>query len=150
MLEALEAFGPAAFFRTSFILYPLVNALHILAIGILATAAMLMDLRVLGLGAGLPVDKVVGALRPVALVALTVAALSGLTLFSVQPVDYFANFAFRIKMLLLIAALLNAFLFASFRAHREPATPIAKLMAVLSIGLWISVLAAGRFIGFLM
>jgi hypothetical protein len=150
VLEALEAFGPAAFFRTSFILYPLVNALHILAIGALATVAILMDLRVLGLGRGLPVDKVIGGLRPVAVVALVVAALSGLTLFSVQPVDYFGNFAFQIKMLLLLAALLNAALFTTFRAHRRPDLAISKAMALLSMGLWISVLVAGRFIGFLM
>lgn len=149
MLEALEAFGPAAFFRTSIVLYPLVNAAHVLAIGALVTTALLMDLRMLGLGRGVPVQMAVHYLRPVAAGALVLAILTGLTLFSVQPVEYFGNFAFRVKMLLLVAAVLNALVFTTFRAHRQPEKPAARTMAVLSMGLWISVAVAGRFIGFL-
>ncbi len=149
MLEALEAFGPAAFFRTSFLLYPLVNALHILAIGALVTSAILMDLRVLGLGRRLEVDTVIGVLRPVAVTALAVVVLSGVTLFSVQPVEYFGNFAFQIKMLLLALALANAAAFTTFRVHRQATSGVAQGMALLSVGLWISVAIAGRFIGFL-
>lgn len=149
MLEALEAFGPAAFFRTSFVLYPLVNALHILAIGALVTSALLMDLRILGVAPGIAVETVVRYLRPVAVAALVVAVLSGLTLFSVQPVDYFENPAFLIKMGLLVLALTNAIAFTSFRAHRHPERSATRALALLSIGLWVSVAIAGRFIGFL-
>ena len=149
MLEALQAFGPAAFLRTSFYLYPLLNGLHVLAIGALVTSAALMDLRILGLGKNLPVENVVGALRPVAITALGFAVLSGLALFAVQPVDYFFNYAFRIKLVLLALALANALLFTTFRAHRRPEKTAARTMAILSIVLWISVAFAGRFIGFL-
>lgn len=149
MLEALEAFGPAAFFRTSFYLYPLVNVLHVLAIGALVTTALLMDLRVLGLARGLPAETVIRYLRPVAVTALTIAVLSGLTLFSVQPVEYFGNIAFQLKMLLLAAAAANAILFTTFRMHRPEKGAGAKIMALVSIGLWLSVAIAGRFIGFL-
>ena len=149
MLEALEAFGPAAFFRSSIYLYPVVNLIHVLAIGGLVTAAVLMDLRVLGLGKGLPAVTVISYLRPVAITAIIVAILSGLTLFSVQPVDYFANPAFRVKMILLVLAVLNATLFTSFRAHRSPADFGTKFMAVASVCLWISVAFSGRMIGFL-
>jgi hypothetical protein len=148
MLEALEAFGPAALFRTSFVLYPLVNALHILAIGALVTSAILMDLRVLGLGRRLETGVVIGGLRPVAAAALAVAILSGVTLFSVQPVEYFGNFAFQLKMLLLAVALANAVAFTTFRLHRRDGG-VPKALALVSIGLWISVAVAGRFIGFL-
>ena len=149
MLEALDAFGPAAFFRTSFILYPLVNTLHILAIGALVTSALLMDLRVLGLGRGIPLETVIRYLRPVAITALVIAVLTGVTLFSVQPVDYFNNPAFRIKMLLLILAVANAAAFTSFRIHRRAGEVWARGLALLSAFLWISVAVAGRFIGFL-
>jgi hypothetical protein len=149
MLEALEAFGPAAFFRTSIYLYPAVNLIHVLAIGALVTSALLMDLRVLGLGRGLSVETVIRYLRPVATTAIVIAVLTGLTLFSVQPVDYFENAAFRIKMVLLALAVLNAVGFTTFRAHRHPERPAAKVMAVLSMVLWVSVAFAGRMIGFL-
>lgn len=149
MLEALDAFGPAAFFRTSFILYPLVNTLHILAIGALVTAALLMDLRVLGVARGIALETVIHHLRPVAITALVIAVLTGVTLFSVQPVDYFNNPAFRIKMLLLIAAVANAAAFTSFRVERHANEVWTKVLALLSLILWISVAVAGRFIGFL-
>lgn len=149
MLEALEAFGPAAFFRTSVYLYPAVNLVHVLAIGALITSALLMDLSVLGLRRKLPPETAIAYLRPVAVTALVVAVLTGLTLFSVQPVDYWANPAFRIKMLLLVLAVLNAILFTSFRVHRNLEGAGAKSMALLSIGLWLSVAFAGRMIGFL-
>jgi hypothetical protein len=147
-LDALETFGPAAFLRTSFWLYPIVNATHVLAIGALVTAAVLMDMRVLGLGRSLPLEPVIRALRPVAIVALVIAALSGLTLFSVQPRDYLQNTAFLIKMGLLVLALVNAALFTSFRAHRQVGAA-ARSMAFVSALLWISVAVAGRFIGYL-
>ena len=138
MLEALESFGPAQLLRTSFVLYPLLNAVHILAIGTLVTTAALMDLRILGLGRGVAVEAVVAHLRPVAVAALAVAALSGFLLFTVQAVDYAANPAFQIKMLLLVLAVANALAFTSFRAHRHPGR-IAAAMAALSLGLWLSV-----------
>ncbi len=149
MLEAIEASGFAAFFRTSFVLYPLVNALHVLAIGALVTSAALMDLRILGLGRGIGAGTVIRSLRPVAAGALALAVLSGLTLFAVQPTDYFGNPAFRLKMVALLLAVLNAAVFASFRAHRDAAPASAKIMALASIVLWLTVAICGRFIGFL-
>lgn len=148
MLEALESFGPAQLLRGSFVLYPLLSLAHVLAIGALVTSAVLMDLRVLGAGGRLPLADVVRTLRPVAIGALGVAAVTGLLLFSVQAVDYADNLAFRIKLGLLVLAVANALAFTSLRADRRPERPDARLMALASIALWISVAVAGRFIGF--
>ncbi len=150
MLEAIEAFGPAVFLRTSFYAYPIINLIHVLAIGTLVTAAALMDLRVLGLGRAVPADTVIRYLRPVAIGALIVAILSGVTMFSVRPSEYFFSDVFRIKLALLALALLNALLFTSFRAHRNQSRIDTKLMALISIGLWVSVAFAGRLIGYTM
>lgn len=149
MLEAIESLGPAELMRTSFVLYPLLNLLHVLAIGALVTTAVLMDLRMLGLGRAVSAEAVVAGLRPIAVGALAVAVLSGVLLFSVRAVDYAANPAFRLKLLVLALALANALAFTSFRAHRRPGAAVTRAMAVLSIGLWLAVAAAGRFIGYL-
>lgn len=146
MLEALQASGPAAFLRGSFYLYPLLNAVHVLSIGALVTSALLMDLRVLGFGHTLPTATVLRQLRPVAVTALAAAAASGLLLFSVQPLDYAGNPAFQVKLLLLLAALANAAIFTFLRLHRHG----GGASALLSIGLWLGVLVAGRFIGFVL
>lgn len=148
MLEALEASWPAAFLRGSFVAYPLVNALHVLAIGALVTTVVLMDLRIVGLARSVPVEIVIRHLRPVAIGALAIAALSGLALFSVQPFDYWDNPAFRIKLGVLVLALANAAAFTSFRGHLQRQRALPRIMALASIGLWISVAISGRFIGF--
>jgi hypothetical protein len=145
LLEALGGNPVARFFRTSFYAYPVLNSVHILAIGALVTAAILMDLRILGAARGLPVETVIRYLRPVAVTALVLALLSGFLLFSVRPVDYVANLVFRTKMLLLVVAVANALLFTSLRMHRRGGAPLA----LVSIGLWLSVLFAGRLIGFI-
>ncbi len=150
MLEALEASGPASFLRTSFLAYPLLNALHVLSIGALVTSAALMDLRILGwVWRSLPVETVVGLLRPVAIGALLLAAMTGALLFSVQPFDYLDNPAFRIKLVLLAGAVLNALLFTVFRLHLDASRGVVQALAALSLILWIAVAGAGRFIGFL-
>lgn len=48
LLQAIEQLAPARELRASFYAYPLVNALHILAVGALLTSVILMDLRILG------------------------------------------------------------------------------------------------------
>ena len=72
-----------------------------------------------------------------------------MTPFSVRPLDYLRHTAFRIKLLLLILAVANAAAFTSFKLHRQAERMGARIMALISIGLWISVAVAGRFIGFL-
>jgi hypothetical protein len=148
LLEALEASGPAAFFRTSFYLYPLLSAAHILAIGAIVTCAILMDLRVIGFGKSVSAERVIKYLRPVAVTALCIAVLTGLLLFSVRPVHYVENTAFRIKLVLVAAAVLNALAF-SVASRRVGPRRLLPTLAVVSLLLWPSALIAGRFVGFL-
>ena len=147
LLRGLEASPPAALLRASFTLYPIVNAAHILAIGVLVTTALLMDARVLGFGRRLGSEVVIGSLRPITIGALLAALLTGFLLFSVRPLEYLYNPAFQIKMLLLAVAVVNAVAFTHFRLDRSPIG--GKLMAATSVALWLCVLLAGRFIGFL-
>jgi len=147
MLEALEAAGFARALRTSFYLYPIVNAAHILALGMLVTTALLMDARLLGLARRLPAATVIGTLRPVAIGALVIAAVTGFLLFSVRPLEYVGNPAFRIKLVLLALAVLNAGVATAFGDSKLD-HPLIPVLAACSILLWISALVAGRFIGF--
>ena len=148
----LERLPPVNALKLSFYAYPLVNALHILAIGALVTAVMLMDLRILGGLAALPRGAFLGAMRRTIALALTAAVLSGLALFSIRAQEYATNFAFLAKMTLLAAAGLNLLAFRLVRAPPGdgiPYPPTAKALAVLSMAIWTLVLVAGRFIGFI-
>ena len=149
LLEALAAWDVAAFLRTSFYIYPLLNAAHILAIGALVTSAALMDCRVLGLGRAVPVETVIAHLRPVAIGAALVAVVTGFLLFSVQPLDYWANGVFRLKLVVIGIALLNAAAFTVLRLHEPGRLVAGRVLAAGSIAAWLGAVIAGRFVGFL-
>ena len=85
---------------------------------------------------------------------LALALITGAWLFSVRPHDYAANPALPIKLGLLALALANvAWQHRSrgwARLQGGQAPPMAvRLRAALSLLLWVLVLLAGRWIGFL-
>jgi hypothetical protein len=153
VLEALEATAVATWLRHSTIAYPVVSALHIMAVGTLFGAALLMDLRLLGALRRLPVDVVVETLAPAAAWALAAAVATGVLLFSVSATDYVWNPAFRLKAAALALALANVAIvrltggWARFRRSGETAPALAG-QALASLVCWSAVLLAGRFIGF--
>ena len=88
----------------------------------------------------------------VASTGLVLALLTGFWLFSVKP-QYVANPAFLIKLGLLAFALGNVALQHSgprlrMALEREHAHTSVRSLAALSMVLWLSILVAGRWIGF--
>jgi hypothetical protein len=150
-LAAIEQWPYGRFLKTNFIAYPLVNAFHILSIGALLTSVGLMHLRLAGFAQNLPAEAFVGLLRRVTIIAFVCAVLSGLSLFSVKASDYAASPLFLTKLAIIVAAVLNFLLFSAMESRvpagvNRPAS--LKLMAVLSIGLWLGALFCGRMLGF--
>ena len=152
-LEWLGGLPHAEFLRRSATLYLLVNAAHILGIGLLVGAILPLDLRLIGLLREGSLTVLAPFLVRVAATGLALAMLTGLLLFSVKPVEYAANPAFLVKMALLLLGLVNIAL-----QHRsaawdrlcvggEASSPI-RLLAGLSFGIWLAALIAGRWIGF--
>ncbi len=146
MLRALSESGPAQMLRTSFVVYPVVNALHVAAIGGLFSMVALLDAKILvpGWRGGRGLDERV--LRHIALICMGIAVSTGFALFSVQPVDYAVNPAFRTKLVLLALALANAGIL--FLTSNRASPGRQRLQAAVSLAAWIGVLMAGRFIGF--
>ena len=149
-LQTIEQLGPVRLLKSSFLAYPVVNALHIAAIGALFTGVVLMDLAVLGAIRSVPREKLVALLRRVALGAFVAAAFTGLALFSIQATDYARNPAFLVKLGVIGLAALN-FLAFSILTRRSPngeTSTATRFCAVASILLWSGVLLCGRLIGF--
>ena len=148
LLAGIEQLAVARWLKASFIAYPIVNALHIMSIGLLLTSVALMDLRICGAFRSLPYAAFVALLRRTASGAFAGALVTGSLLFSVKASTYAAMPIFLAKMALILLAGVNFFAFMrSARGGDEPAG--GTILAVLSLVLWISVLFAGRFIGFL-
>lgn len=149
---ALERWPPALWLRESIWAYPAVNALHIVAIALLLGATVILDARLLGFAAQVPVAHVARAAWPFAVGGVLLALATGPMLFIVQPAEYLVNPAFFWKFVLLGAALTNVALFhLSFpgvlRGERPVSTGV-KAVAALSLLLWLAVLFAGRLIAF--
>jgi hypothetical protein len=133
--------------------YLLVNAAHILGLGLLVGAILPLDLRLLGFFRGVPLGVVGPFLSRAAATGLALALATGLWLFTVKPAEYLANEAFLWKLALLAAALVNIVVqhrspaFARALGEGEPGAGV-RLAAFCSAVLWLSVLVAGRWIGF--
>ena len=127
--------------------YPLLEAVHIVGIALLLGSLVLFELRVLGLGAALPLPAVARLALPLSLCGFAVAAASGMTMFASQPDELLGNRAFVTKMALVLVAGCNAVLF-HLRGGSTKLDGLARAQTVLSLGLWLGVLACGRWIAY--
>lgn len=136
-------------------LYPAVEVVHLLGLGLVVGPALMWDLRLLGLSKSLPVSAMARHLLPWTLVGFGFVAVSGPLLFLADAVKLFENPALRIKLVLIFVAAANAALFhrRAFRTvgaweTNAPAPPAAKAAAGISVVVWVSVVIAGRLIAY--
>ncbi len=152
----VENLGFFAFLRSSSYVYPTILALHLCAISLFGAMIVVTDLRLLGLAfRRSSVAAVVDQLRTPKRIGFLFAATCGFLLFCSKAEEYYRNPYFRIKLLLFVLVFLHALVFRA-RVYNRPAEldgpsgtpPRAKLAAGLSLFLWISILCAGRAIGY--
>jgi len=150
-LTGLEQLSLVRAVKTSFFAYPLINAAHIAAVGVLLTSVGLMDMRLLGWLDDLPEQPFVRLMRGLALGSFIVAAMAGAILFAVRASDYAASPLYWAKMGLIVLAGLNLLAFLALDRRRPvgaAVTGAARLPVIVSLVLWPCVLVAGRFMGF--
>ena len=128
-------------------IYPLLEIIHICGIALLLGNLVLLELRVFGRGAALPVADLARLSLGIAVTGFALAAASGLVMFSTRPAELLANRAFTLKILLLFAAGCNAAWFhARGSLHKLDAT--AKMLMISSTLIWLAVLTCGRWIAY--
>jgi hypothetical protein len=129
--------------------FPILECFHIVGFAFSIGTIALVDFRLLGWGmrrespAQIAKDTFFWTLG-----GLIVMVLSGLMLFSSDPDNYYLNWAFDIKMFFLVLAIIF-----NYTIHRKTVVAEApaggKLVACVSLGLWMCVIFGGIFIGFL-
>jgi len=151
----LEGTGVAQAMRQWLWLYPTVEIVHILGFVILVGAAAMFDVRLLGFSRQLAVADMAQHLLRWARLSLLLVIPSGVLMFMAHATETAENPVFRLKLLLIAAAALNALTF-----HRGPfksvrnwnqyvAIPVsAKITAVLSLLLWAGVITCGRLLAY--
>jgi hypothetical protein len=140
--------------RESDVVFPLVATFHVLAITLIAGTIVTVDLRVCGLiFRGEPLTRVTRALLPYTWYGFVLMVITGLPLFAAEAAKLYGNPAFRVKLLLLGLAGLNALLFhkTAFRGmedldRRGATSPPARAFASVSILLWSGIIVSGRLI----
>lgn len=151
----LETTAVAVAMRNWTWLYPIVEIIHIVGFVLLVGSAFMFDLRLLGLSRQLPVFGMARHLLRWARASLLLVVPSGTLMFMAHASEFAGNPAFRLKLLLIAAAGLNAAVFhrVPFRAVGAWDTEVhgpaaARIAAVLSLGLWTGVIACGRLLAY--
>jgi hypothetical protein len=156
---ALEASGLGQAMRQWLWLYPSVEIVHIVGIGLLFGSIVVFDLRLLGLARDIPVKRLARHVLPWSAGSFLLIVPSGLLMFTAHATEFIDSEVFVIKMLLVMAAGVNAGLFhtITFRTadvwdseemRKLPPPPSARLAGGLSLLIWISVIACGRLLAY--
>jgi uncharacterized membrane protein len=135
--------------------WPTLEVFHFLGLCMLIGALLVMDLRLIGFQRVIPLSAV-HALTPVAIIGFSINLITGLGFMFGDPYLYAANYAFWVKMTLVVLAGLN-FLYFTFKIEPQLVTlgpnddtPVAaKAVGVASLIFWFGVLAYGRLLPYL-
>ncbi len=135
--------------------FPILEAVHLIGLCALGGALLVVDLRLLGVGlTAQPIARLARYARPWLIGSLLLMVATGVPLFLSEAIKAYYNTSFWVKMCTLPVALAFTFLVRERVARREPAdandpgTAIHRVTGAVSLALWFTVAAAGRWIGF--
>lgn len=131
-------------------LFPVIESVHLLALSVLGGSILLVDLRMLGFGLKrYSVPALARDARPFLIGAIVTLIATGVPLFLAEAIKCYYSQAFWVKMTTLAVALLYTFTIRARITRSESVHNTARQLAgALSMALWITVAAAGRWIGF--
>jgi len=136
--------------------YTLIESAHVIGIMLFVGTIAMVDLRLLGIAwKQVPVSVMNGRILPWTIAGFVLMFATGLLLFYAIPVRTWHSVWFRTKMILLIAAAINIWLF-HWRVERDRARwdsaakpPLsARISAAASLIIWFSVIVLGRMIAY--
>lgn len=137
-------------FNAEELIFPTLECFHIAGFIVAIGTTAIVDFRLLDLGfrnqstAELAKDTSLWMLG-----GLLVAIFSGLGLYATDPDMYYTNWSFLIKMACLVVVLIFNYTIHRKMAQANAASAAGKLVAGISLLLWISVVFGGIFIAFI-
>lgn len=148
-----NATAVAALMRTAWA-WPIAESLHFIGLSLLLGTIGLFDLRLLGVGTRIPIAAF-HRLIPWGLAGFGINFSTGLLFLMTEPDQYIYNPSFHFKLLFIVIAGCNALAFyaTSYRRvtgpHAAPDAPRgARIIAAVSLSMWIAVIIAGRLLTF--
>ncbi len=159
-LEWLSNTQFSIFMRESTWAEPIVESIHVLTLTLFLGFAVMLDMRLLGVVMKRRrMSEVLAQFNPWLFGGFTTMIVTGALLFSADPVTFYYTHPpfFKIKMIMLVLAGLNVLIFNATIGRKvaewdlNPSTPgAAKAAAVVSIALWVLIIAAGRAIAYVL
>jgi len=155
ILESVQSSALAEWMRDTNPAMQVVESTHVLAAVLVLGTVLIADLRLLGIADSQRAFSRIGReTLPLTWAAFAVAVVTGSLMFTTSAQTYFANTAFQLKALALLAAGLNMLLFqaltvrgiAAWDSGKPPRA--ARIAGVVSLLLWAAVVLLGRWIGF--
>jgi hypothetical protein len=134
--------------------YSVIESLHVWTLAVFFGS--MVDLRLLGLTMRkVPVSEVASRLLPWTVAGFVLMVITGSLLFSAIPLRSYQNIFFRTKMILLVLAGLNVWLFhsgiykriAEWDFHAIP-PKAARIAGGISLALWACIVISGRMIAY--
>ena len=149
----LEATALCEQMRSSALLYPALNLLHLLGLVLLLGPMLLLDARLLGAGRAFPLPAVSQVLTPLAVVGLVLLLGSGFCLFAADAGPLAVDRLLQLKLLLIALGIGNALLFRRLWNARlgdwDTYAPLfGRMQAALSLLIWLLVMSLGRLLAY--
>src|SRR5258706_6088067 len=152
----LAATSGSTALHESLFMYPLVESVHVLTLCLFVGMSTMLDLRLLGLTLRrVPLTDITNRLFPWMFAGFAVMVITGVLLFYAIPIRSYQSIWVRMKVVLLICAGLNAWIFHAtiYRSVRnwdlaEIVPPRARMAGVLSLVFWTGVIVFGRMIAY--
>ena len=153
LVHAIQDSETSTALRESQYVWSLFEVAHVVCMCLFAGLIIMMDLRLLGIGnMQTPFSQLQKRLFPWQMLGMSLSAITGLVLVYGDPMRFYANIFFWMKMTLMAIAALNAMAFhyiAYFDVNNwdNKVPPYgAKLAGALGLALWGFVIIAGRLI----
>lgn len=156
LLAAAEASRLAASIRESLYFFPLIEALHVLGLTMVFGTIAIIDLRLLGFASTRRAfSKVAADVLKWTWVAFALTVTTGVLMFITNAAVYSGNRFFQVKLALIALSGINMLVFELTARRsieqwdRQAAAPRAgKMVAAVSLTVWITVIFLGRWVGF--
>lgn len=125
---------------------------HSIGMAFVAGIHVVTDLRILGVAPGVP-RSLMRRYLPLLWASLAVVTLSGLALLLAYPAKALTNPVFYFKLAAIVAALwimrkLMRGVLADSRHDAAPAPGTEKVLAAVSLVLWVAAITSGRFLAY--
>jgi hypothetical protein len=136
---------------------PLVQTVHILAIGVIVSAVFVFNLQLIGVVRHhLPLSRAAARFQSIVWWTLPVLLITGIVLIIAEPARSLGSTAFQLKMVLLACAVTVTLWYRRLFARdatRDPAREkrgrrLPKFAAVVCMLLWVGIIFAGRWIAY--